>query len=224
MLPACRKGKFGEELRDCDVRMDCVLPCGYRLGAQVHNRRRMFLRSDPRADQRLLDVASCQLVREARRRWYDERRSSCTRRCCGTRRSKGSRRWRRRRFRRAVSGWETGKARASDAAGTAYLDLAVKLGGLAPRSMAKSRRWGTEVYWAHRLRDRGARRAGDDARRRRTTTRRSGFGDVAAAAAAAARRLGAARPRSSRAATTRTQAARTTTRTTRERAAGAAEK
>ena len=155
LLACCRaigEGKF-PGIKDCDVRKDCVLPGGYRLGEQVQLRRHGF-GADPDADERLLAAgfvrssARCTAARvdDAFERHVPVLRDAAE---CGLARKsskelKTALVW----FARVLSGASC----ASDVADNVYLELAKELGKLAPKD-AKGGRWGTEVYWAHHFAD-----------------------------------------------------------------------
>ena len=152
-LRACRDGVFGEAVRDCDVRHDWVTPKGYPLGQLVYNRKAIFGRGDTdAADRRLLDAgfvpASARSptahADDAFRRYEPLLLDAATR---------GLTRWTSVDLNRAVSwlGEHVRKTRASDAADDVYVELAVKLGNLAPKGAKSGNKH--YAYWAHRLRD-----------------------------------------------------------------------
>ena len=154
VMKACRKGVFGEALKDCDVPLSCVVAEGFPLGLLVKNRRKTFGRNnDFEADERLLKAgflpvsprSNAALADEAFKLHapvlLDAAKQGLV--AGATTEIVDALNWFKGRIR---------KVRPSDAAGNVYLDLAVKLGGLAPEH-AKSGRWGTEVYWAHRIAD-----------------------------------------------------------------------
>ncbi|CAH0372205.1 unnamed protein product [Pelagomonas calceolata] len=150
LLDACREGVFGEELRDCDVRMDCVVARGYPLGVDVKRRRKIF-GTDPHADQLLLDAgfvrvgARCPAARadEALERYGPVLRDAAKRGLAfGSSRSAKMTE-----LRKAIC-WLRERVKNARASDDVVLELAKELGKLAPED-AKGGRWGTEVYWAH---------------------------------------------------------------------------